>query len=361
MRALGIESSCDETAAAIVEWAGVESGLRPRLQANVVHGQVEVHARYGGVVPELASRAHMRNIGPVVAEALRVAGVTPAQLDCVAVTAGPGLIGGLLTGMAVAKGLAMGLGIPLVGVHHMEGHLMSPFLDERAGGMDFPFVALLVSGGHTLLLHAEAFGVYRILGRTRDDAVGEAFDKGARLLGLGYPGGPAISALAEGGNREAFRFPRGLSGREQVDFSFSGLKTALRTFLGQHPERMAEESWRRDVAASYQEAIVEVLATRSIEACRQSGEQRLIVAGGVGANQRLREVLLERANKVGVQVYFPPLSLCTDNGAMIALAGLRRLLAGYRDDWDLNVQARWPVDQIIKKKEGVWGIPPPGF
>ncbi|MBF0271318.1 MAG: tRNA (adenosine(37)-N6)-threonylcarbamoyltransferase complex transferase subunit TsaD [Magnetococcales bacterium] len=361
MRALGIESSCDETAAAVVELTSGDLLARPILHANVVHGQVEVHARYGGVVPELASRAHIRNIQPVIAQAFQQAGLSPRQIDCVAVTAGPGLIGGLLTGMAAAKGLALALECPLVGVHHMEGHLMSPFLDPNAGDMDFPFVALLVSGGHTLLLHARAFGDYHPLGRTRDDAVGEAFDKGARLLGLGYPGGPAIATLALGGDRQAMPFPRAMPGREQLDFSFSGLKTSLRTFLGQHPERMQEESWRRDVAASYQEAIVDVLVSKSLAACRQTGEKRLVVAGGVGANQRLRELLRERAEKTGIQVYFPPLSLCTDNGAMIALAGLRRLEAGQRDGWELNVRARWPVEKIIEKKEGVWGIHPPGL
>ncbi|NGZ05655.1 MAG: tRNA (adenosine(37)-N6)-threonylcarbamoyltransferase complex transferase subunit TsaD [Magnetococcales bacterium] len=361
MRALGIESSCDETAAAVVEWP--EGAMRPLLRANVVHGQLDVHVRYGGVVPELASRAHIRNIAPVVTEALHRAGMEPSAIDCVAVTAGPGLIGGLLTGMAVAKGMAMALEVPLIGVHHMEGHLMSPFLDPNPNQSDFPFVALLVSGGHTLLVHAQAFGQYRILGQTRDDAVGEAFDKGARLLGLGYPGGPAIAALAEGGNREAIRFPRGLTGRDQMDFSFSGVKTALRTFLGQHSDRRHDRSWQQDVAASYQEAIVEVLVTRSLAACRLTGEKRLMVAGGVGANRRLRELLSERAQSSGVQVYFPPLALCTDNGAMIALAGMHRLRLGHRDGWDLNVHARWPLEQInrIEKKEGAWGIHPPGF
>ncbi|MBF0341281.1 MAG: tRNA (adenosine(37)-N6)-threonylcarbamoyltransferase complex transferase subunit TsaD [Magnetococcales bacterium] len=346
MRVLGIESSCDETACAVVELTDGEPAGSCRMLSNVVHGQVEVHARYGGVVPELASRAHIRNIHPVMTEALRNAGVTPERIDCVAVTAGPGLIGGLLTGMAAAKGFALAMGLPLVGVHHMEGHLMSPFLDPGAEGMDFPFVALLVSGGHTLLLHARGFGDYRILGRTRDDAVGEAFDKGARLLGLGYPGGPAIAALAQGGDRRGIHFPRAMPGREQLDCSFSGLKTALRTFLGQHADRHGDPAWRRDVAASYQEAIVEVLAVKSLAACRLTGERRLVVAGGVGANQRLREMLLERAEAQGIRVWFPPLSLCTDNGAMIALAGLRRLRMGQRADWDLNVRARWSVEQI---------------
>ncbi|MEO5347426.1 MAG: tRNA (adenosine(37)-N6)-threonylcarbamoyltransferase complex transferase subunit TsaD [Magnetococcus sp. YQC-9] len=352
MRVLGIESSCDETAAAVVE---LETGLSrsaPRLLSNVVHGQVEVHARYGGVVPELASRAHIRNIQPVIDHALRAADLAPGALDCVAVTAGPGLIGGLLTGLAAAKGLAMALDLPLVGVHHMEGHLLSPFLDPDAGEMDFPFIALLVSGGHTLLLHARGFGDYVALGRTRDDAVGEAFDKGARLLGLGYPGGPEIAALAMGGDRQAIAFPRAMPGKSQLDFSFSGLKTALRTCLGQHSEKSGDEAWRRDVAASYQEAIVDVLVTKSLAACRQTGEKRLIVAGGVGANRRLRELLRERAERQGVQIYFPPLSLCTDNGAMIALAGARRWLAGQRDGWALNARARWPIEQLGEKGVG---------
>ncbi|MBF0429119.1 MAG: tRNA (adenosine(37)-N6)-threonylcarbamoyltransferase complex transferase subunit TsaD, partial [Magnetococcales bacterium] len=209
-----------------------------------------------------------------------------------------------------------------------------------------PFVALLVSGGHTLLLHAKAFGEYRLIGQTRDDAVGEAFDKGARLLGLAYPGGPAIAALSEGGDRMAIRFPRGMQGREGFDFSFSGVKTALRTFLLEYPGRVASEAGRRDVAASYQEAIVDILAIKSLAACRAVGERTLVVAGGVGANQRLRQILGERAKEVGIRVYFPPLSLCTDNGAMIALAGLRRFLAGERAEWVLNVQARWPVEKM---------------
>ncbi|MBF0261122.1 MAG: tRNA (adenosine(37)-N6)-threonylcarbamoyltransferase complex transferase subunit TsaD [Magnetococcales bacterium] len=348
MRVLGIESSCDETAAAVVELDGMDRSVRPRLLSNVVHGQVEVHARYGGVVPELASRAHIRNIQPVIDQALRLAGLEPSAIDAVAVTAGPGLIGGLLTGMAAAKGLAMALDRPLIGVHHMEGHLMSPFLDPQAGEMDFPFVALLVSGGHTLLVHARAFGDYGVLGRTRDDAVGEAFDKGARLLGLGYPGGPAIAALAEGGDRTAIPFPRAMPGRRQLDFSFSGLKTALRTFLGQHPDKLEDAGWRRDVAASYQEAIVDVLVSKSLSACRESGERRLIVAGGVGANQRLRELLRERAASQGIGIYFPPLALCTDNGAMIGLAGARRFLAGQRDGWELNARARWPIERLAE-------------
>ncbi|MBF0295448.1 MAG: tRNA (adenosine(37)-N6)-threonylcarbamoyltransferase complex transferase subunit TsaD [Magnetococcales bacterium] len=337
MRALGIESSCDETAAAVVELPG-------RILSNVVHGQVEVHARYGGVVPELASRAHARHIQPVIEAALAQAGMTPRDLDCVAVTIGPGLIGGLLTGLAAAKGFALGAGLPLVGVHHMEGHLMSPFLDSGQPAFDFPFVALLVSGGHTLLLHARAFGEYLCLGQTRDDAVGEAFDKGARLLGLGYPGGPAIARLAEGGDPQAVHFPRALPEKKDLDFSFSGLKTALRTFLARNPEGAIP---RRDVAASYQEAIVDVLTIKSLAACRAIGQRRLVVAGGVGANRRLREVLRERAAAAGIEVCFPAVALCTDNGAMIALAGLRRWRAGERDGAQRNAMARWPVERLL--------------
>ncbi|MEO5335197.1 MAG: tRNA (adenosine(37)-N6)-threonylcarbamoyltransferase complex transferase subunit TsaD [Magnetococcus sp. YQC-5] len=343
MRVLGIESSCDETAAAVVELPA--DGI-PRVLSNIIHAQVDLHAQYGGVVPELASRAHIRNIMPVIQTALHSAKVTPNELACIAVTAGPGLIGGLLAGMAVAKGMTLALGVPLVGVHHMEGHLMSPFLDPAWGDMDFPFVALLVSGGHTMLLHAKAFGEYRLLGQTRDDAVGEAFDKGARLLGLGYPGGPALARLAEGGNRESVSFPRAMSGKEQLDFSFSGLKTALRTFLWQNPSRVSTSTGQSDVAAAYQEAIVDSLTRKSLAACRHVGEQRLVVAGGVGANQRLREVMAEQVTAAGMQVYFPPLTLCTDNGAMIAWAGLRRFLAGQRTSWEQNVRARWPVEQM---------------
>ncbi|MBF0180354.1 MAG: tRNA (adenosine(37)-N6)-threonylcarbamoyltransferase complex transferase subunit TsaD [Magnetococcales bacterium] len=341
MLALGIESSCDETAAAVVELPG-------RILSNVVHGQVEVHERYGGVVPELASRAHARHVQPVIAAALTQAGVTPGDLDCVAVTIGPGLIGGLLTGLAAAKGFALGAGLPLVGVHHMEGHLLSPFLDAGQPGFDFPFVALLVSGGHTLLLHARAFGEYLPLGQTRDDAVGEAFDKGARLLGLGYPGGPAIARLAEGGDPAAVHFPRALPEKKELDFSFSGLKTALRTFLARHPQGGIPP---RDVAASYQEAIVDVLTSKSLAACRAVGERRLVVAGGVGANTRLREVIRARAAGAGIEVCFPSLALCTDNGAMIALAGLRRWRAGERGGVELDALARWPVERLLREKQ----------
>ncbi|MBF0161911.1 MAG: tRNA (adenosine(37)-N6)-threonylcarbamoyltransferase complex transferase subunit TsaD [Magnetococcales bacterium] len=339
MKILGIETSCDETAAAVVE-AGV-------VCSNVVQGQVEVHAVYGGVVPELASRAHIQNISAVVTAALQRANVAAEALDGIAVTVGPGLIGGLLVGLSVAKGMAMALEVPLIGIHHMEGHLMSPFLQDPAQPAPlcaFPFVALLVSGGHTMLLHAEAFGRYHLLGQTRDDAAGEAFDKGARLLGLPYPGGPAIAALAQGGNPQAFRFPRARLERDRFDFSFSGLKTALRTHVLNHPLAPEDSQGRRDVAASYQEALVDVLADKALAACRAAGCQRLLVAGGVGANQRLRALLAERAGAVAL--FAPPVSLCTDNGAMIALAGANRLALGQRSDRSLNVRSRWPLADL---------------
>lgn len=340
MKILGIETSCDETSAAVVAEGGI-------VCSNVVQGQLDVHAAYGGVVPELASRAHIGHISAVVTEALQRANSTPQQLDGVAVTAGPGLIGGLLVGLTVAKGMAMAMGKPLIGVHHMEGHLMSPFLrraDETIPACDFPFVALLVSGGHTWLLHAKRFGAYHLLGQTRDDAAGEAFDKGARMLGLPYPGGPSIAKQAEGGDPAAIRFPRAWLDRDRFDFSFSGLKTSLRTYLLNHALEGAEIQLHRDVAASYQEAVVDVLASKALAACRAVGSPRLLVAGGVGANQRLRTLLAKRAGPI--QVFVPPLSLCTDNGAMIALAGLHRLALGQQSDWSLTVRPRWPIAEL---------------
>ncbi|HIJ83216.1 MAG TPA: tRNA (adenosine(37)-N6)-threonylcarbamoyltransferase complex transferase subunit TsaD, partial [Magnetococcales bacterium] len=318
---LGLESSCDETAAAIVETG---DGARPgdaRVLASVVFSQLAEHAHYGGVVPELASRAHIRHIGPVLKETFQAARWTPEKLDAVAVTQGPGLIGGLLVGLAVAKGIALAAGIPLVGIHHMEGHLLSPFLaDPLPDPLDFPFVALLVSGGHTILLHVRGLQDYVFLGQTRDDAVGEAFDKGARLLGLGYPGGPAIEKAARQGDRQCIAFPRILLDKKKFDFSFSGLKTALKVQLSRQKTGEVPEHGLHDVAAAYQEAIVDTLAFKAIAACHHVGCRRLLVAGGVGANLRLRERLGEVA-AAKIALFFPPLSLCTDNAAMIALAG----------------------------------------
>lgn len=344
MRILGMESSCDETAAAVVD-----SGVTPfagsvKILANVVLSQIAIHAEYGGVVPELASRAHIANIGLVVQQALDGAAIFVQDLDGIAVTTGPGLIGGLLVGLAVAKGLALASGKPLVGVHHMEGHLLSPFLSGERG-MDFPFVVLLVSGGHTILLYARGLGDYRFLGQTRDDAVGEAFDKGARLLGLGYPGGPAVAQLAVDGDPNAVNFPRILLDKTRFDFSFSGLKTSLRNYLQSAGATEGAIKNIKDIAASYQEALVQTLAIKAISACHHMRCPRLLVAGGVGANRRLREVLGERAGQ-SIQVFFPPLDLCVDNGAMIALAGWRLLTQEPNQHGDLDARARWPVQEI---------------
>ncbi|MBF0623970.1 MAG: tRNA (adenosine(37)-N6)-threonylcarbamoyltransferase complex transferase subunit TsaD [Magnetococcales bacterium] len=337
MRVLGIETSCDDTAAAVV----IQRQGRLTVAANVVQSQLEVHAAYGGVVPELASRAHIRHVLPVVATALERAGLTLDALDGIAVTTGPGLVGALLVGVATAQGLAMARGLPLIGVHHMEGHLLSPFLVEP--DFAFPCVALLVSGGHTLLVHARGFGDYHLLGQSLDDSVGEAFDKGARLLGLGYPGGPAIGALAVGGDPRAVPFPRVLLNRQACDFSFSGLKTALRTWLEKRENGGPTPS---DVAASYQEALVTPLVIKALQACRLANTTRLVVAGGVGANRRLREKLQAEAEAAGIRVLFPPLEFCTDNGAMIALAGLRRLALGQQATAPLDARPRWSLAEL---------------
>ncbi len=348
---LGLESSCDETAAAIVQFDDGATLAQARVLANVVWSQLDEHAKYGGVVPELASRAHIRHIGPILAQTLHAAGVLPGELDAVAVTQGPGLIGGLLVGLAVAKGIALAAGIPLVGVHHMEGHLLSPFLAPSVPEpINFPFVALLVSGGHTLLLHVRGVRDYEFLGQTRDDAVGEAFDKGARVLGLGYPGGPAIEQAAQRGDRHRIAFPRILLDKEKFDFSFSGLKTALRTELLRQQAGTIPVQPLEDVAASYQEAIIDTLTFKSIRACRHVGCRRLLVAGGVGANQRLRERLLQEAREGGITLHFPPMALCTDNAAMIALAGWAQLQQPSDSSRGaLDARARWPIRDLCRE------------
>ncbi|MBF0433774.1 MAG: tRNA (adenosine(37)-N6)-threonylcarbamoyltransferase complex transferase subunit TsaD [Magnetococcales bacterium] len=342
---LGVESSCDETAAAVIEMVDGDDPGAAKVLANVVVSQLAEHAQYGGVVPELASRSHIRHIGSVLTEAFQKAALEPKNLDGVAVTQGPGLVGGLLVGLAVAKGIALAARVPLVGVHHMEGHLLSPFLAGTAATpLDFPFVALLVSGGHTILLHVRGLQNYVFLGQTRDDAVGEAFDKGARLLGLGYPGGPAIEHAARGGDRHRIAFPRILLDKKKFDFSFSGLKTALKIHIQPHRGGQTPGQTLADVAASYQEAIVDTLALKAIAACRHVGCQRLLVAGGVGANQRLRERLAE-LGKEDIMLHFPPLSLCTDNAAMIALAGWVHLKEpSTLPPWEtMDARARWPI------------------
>jgi N6-L-threonylcarbamoyladenine synthase len=320
MLILGIETSCDETGVAVYD---SDRGLL----AHALHSQVALHDQYGGVVPELASRDHVRRLLPLVREVLHRAGVKESDLDAVAYTQGPGLAGALLVGAAVANGLAFGLGIAAIGVHHLEGHLLSPLLEKNAPA--FPFVALLVSGGHTQLMRVSGVGDYQMLGETLDDAAGEAFDKTAKLLGLSYPGGPALAKLAQRGKPDRFEFPRPMLERlgkhGDLNFSFSGLKTAVVTLVRR---RTLDEQTRADVAAAFQEAVVDVLVAKSLAAIRRTGLERLVVAGGVGANLRLRALLDAGAARDGFSVFYPAMEFCTDNGAMIALAGALRLQLG---------------------------------
>jgi len=342
MNVLGIESSCDETGVALVSAKGAGT---PRLLAHALHSQVDMHGAYGGVVPELASRDHVRRVVPLVRQVLARAAVTIEQVDVVAYTRGPGLAGALLVGAACACAIAAALGRPCVPVHHLEGHLLSPFL--CADPPQFPFVALLVSGGHTQLMLVTEVGRYRMLGETVDDAAGEAFDKTAKLLGLGYPGGPALAALAATGRADAFDLPRPLLNSGDLDFSFAGLKTAAwlqHRKLGPSPS----DAQRADLAASTQAAIVDVLVRKATAALTLSGLKRLVVAGGVGANALLRQRLDALAQRHAWRVHYPELELCTDNGAMIALAAAMRLQRGAvaSRDYAFDVAPRWPLDQL---------------
>ncbi|WP_038208740.1 tRNA (adenosine(37)-N6)-threonylcarbamoyltransferase complex transferase subunit TsaD [Xenophilus azovorans] len=342
MRVLGIESSCDETGVALVEARG--AGV-PRLLAHALHSQIDMHQAYGGVVPELASRDHIRRVLPLTRAVLAEAGVERDAIDVVAYTRGPGLAGALLVGAGVACALGAALGRPVLGVHHLEGHLLSPFLG--ADPPEFPFVALLVSGGHTQLMRVEGVGRYEILGETIDDAAGEAFDKSAKLMGLPYPGGPWLSKLAEGGDPEAFRLPRPLLHSGDLDFSFAGLKTAVLTQAKKLGDALA--SRKADLAAATQAAIVEVLLRKSLAALDQTGMKRLVVAGGVGANRLLRAQLDAACRRRGVRVHYPELALCTDNGAMIAMAAAMRLEAGLEAPttrYAFDVRPRWPLDAL---------------
>ena len=332
---LGIETSCDETGVAV--WDGARG-----LRAHRLYSQVKTHARYGGVVPELASRDHVRRLPQLTRETLAAAGCGPEELDAVAYTAGPGLIGALFAGAAFASALAYALGRPALAVHHMEGHLLAPMMDPDEPGP--PFVALLVSGGHTLLMRVDRVGAYARLGRTIDDAVGEAFDKTARILGLPYPGGPALAALAADGDPRRFDFPRPMLDRPGCDFSFSGLKTHARRLAERHPD---DRRAAADLAAGFQEAVVDVLVAKSLRALDASGLERLVVAGGVGANRRLRERLAAALAARGQRVAWPPPEFCTDNGAMIAYAGLLRLNdPAARGGLEFRARARWPLDEL---------------
>jgi N6-L-threonylcarbamoyladenine synthase len=343
MNVLGIESSCDETG---VAWVTADGDEVPRLLAHALHSQAEMHRDFGGVVPELASRDHIRRVLPLVRQVVAASGQDLAALDVIAFTRGPGLAGALLVGAACACGIAASLGRPTLGVHHLEGHLLSPFLSGDPP--QFPFVALLVSGGHTQLMQVDEVGRYRILGETVDDAAGEAFDKSAKVLGLGYPGGPALAALADQGRADAFALPRPLLRSGDLDFSFAGLKTAVWTQhrkLGASPTRAV----LADLAASTQLAIVDVLLQKTLRALDLTGLRRLVVAGGVGANAMLRKRLDEAAHVRRFQVHYPELSLCTDNGAMIALAAAMRLQRGVATptrDYAFDVAPRWPLDRI---------------
>ncbi len=331
MRVLGIETSCDETAAAVVE-----DGRR--ALSDVVATQIEVHRRWGGVVPELASRNHVVQVMPVVDEALTRAGGTADAIDAVAVTSGPGLVGALLVGVQAAKALALAWGKPLVRVNHLEGHLVAAFLSEAPPA--FPYLGLVVSGGHTSLYAASAFGDYRLLGQTRDDAAGEAFDKGAKLLGLPYPGGVAIDLLAKEGDARAHRFPKAIVKGAELDFSFSGLKTALLHHVKRHG--VPEGRGLADLCASYQEAIVRALVEKAFRAARRLQFERIVLSGGVAANSRLRAAVAERAAEYeGMQAFLPPPRLCTDNAAMIAVAGTHALLRGERAGPELNADPAW--------------------
>jgi N6-L-threonylcarbamoyladenine synthase len=357
MRILGIESSCDETGVALVDAGG--DGV-PRLLGHALHSQIEMHQAYGGVVPELASRDHIRRVLPLTDAVLAQAGCTLDDVDAVAHTRGPGLAGALLVGSGVAAALAFARGLPLIPVHHLEGHLLSPFLS--ADPPEFPFVALLVSGGHTQLMRVDGVGRYELLGETIDDAAGEAFDKSAKLLGLPYPGGPALSRLAQQGDAAAYKFPRPLLHSGDLDFSFAGLKTAVLTQVKRlahaAPEGPANaqlalalsETQKADVAASVQAAIVEVLVKKSLAALKTTGLQRLVVAGGVGANALLRQQLNAECERRQVRVHYPELHLCTDNGAMIALAAGMRWRAGLVPTGDagyrFDVKPRWPLAEL---------------
>jgi len=339
MNILGVESSCDETGVALVQCA--DAGV-PTLRAQALHSQIDMHQAYGGVVPELASRDHIRRVLPLARKVLADADASLQDIDIVAFTQGPGLAGALLVGAGVACSLAAALDKPVMGVHHLEGHLLSPFLS--ADPPQFPFVALLVSGGHTQLMRVDDVGQYELLGESIDDAAGEAFDKSAKLMGLGYPGGPALARLAEFGDASTFDLPRPLLHSGNLDFSFAGLKTAVRTQL--HKLSNVCEQDKAHLAASTQQAIVDVLVAKSMAALKETGLKRLVVAGGVGANARLREQLNVQCAKRQARVHYPELALCTDNGAMIALAAAMRWqrgLARTRNDYTFNVLPRWPL------------------
>jgi N6-L-threonylcarbamoyladenine synthase len=346
MRILGIETSCDETGIAIYDDG--QGDLPEGIVAHRLYSQIAVHADYGGVVPELASRDHVRKTIPLIREVLVDANLTPADLDGVAYTAGPGLVGALLVGCSIGRSLAYGWDLPAVSVHHMEGHLLAPMLEENVP--DFPFVALLVSGGHTMLVRVDGIGQYELLGESVDDAAGEAFDKTAKLLGLDYPGGPVLAKMAESGRKGRYKFPRPMTDKPGLNFSFSGLKTsAANTIRKEENADLNAESkaqMQADIAYAFQEAVVDTLAIKCKRALKQCELNRLVIAGGVSANTALREKLAEITKKLGGEVFYPRPEFCTDNGAMIAYAGLQRLKAGVYADLSFKATPRWPLDTL---------------
>ena len=339
MRILGIETSCDETGVAIYD---EEKGLI----ANQLHTQIALHADYGGVVPELASRDHIRKLAPLLQAALQEAHLTAKDIDGIAYTSGPDLVGALLVGSTVARSLAYAWNVPAIGVHHMEGHLLAPMLEENPP--HFPFVALLVSGGHTQLVRVDGVGRYELLGESIDDAAGEAFDKTAKLLGLDYPGGAALARLALKGTPNRFAFPRPMTDRPGLDFSFSGLKTFAANTLHQVMQEEGEltEQSKADIAYAFQEAVVDTLAIKCKRALKQTGLKRLVIAGGVSANKQLRQTLAELMQQLGGEVFYPQPQFCTDNGAMIAYAGFLRLKQGQQQDLAIEVRPRWAMTEL---------------
>ncbi|MFC2997965.1 tRNA (adenosine(37)-N6)-threonylcarbamoyltransferase complex transferase subunit TsaD [Acinetobacter sichuanensis] len=339
MIVLGLETSCDETGLALYD---SEVGLR----GQVLYSQIKLHAEYGGVVPELASRDHVRKLIPLINQLLEQSDVKKSEIDAIAYTRGPGLMGALMTGALFGRTLAFALNKPAIGVHHMEGHMLAPLLSAQPP--KFPFVALLVSGGHTQLMAAHSIGEYEILGESIDDAAGEAFDKVAKMLKLPYPGGPNISKLAEQGNKDAFAFPRPML-HQGLEFSFSGLKTAVSVQLKKLETELEQgENRDADIAASFQEALVDTLVKKSVKALKQTGLKTLVIAGGVSANKRLRERLEADLAKIKATVYYAEPALCTDNGAMIAFAGYQRLKAGQKDGLSVTTTPRWPMTELTK-------------
>ena len=338
MQVLGIETSCDETGVAIYD---TERGLL----ADAIYSQIDIHAEYGGVVPELASRDHIRKTLPLIDEVLDIGGLKKGDIDGVAYTAGPGLMGALMVGATLGRAIARGLGVPCLGIHHMEGHLLAPLLGEEPP--QYPFVALLVSGGHSQLVRVDGLGQYRLLGETLDDAAGEAFDKTAKMLGLPYPGGPHVAKLAEQGNPDRFDFPRPMVKHPGLDFSFSGLKTHTLTTARQClAETGLTEQDKADIACAFERAVVDTLVIKCRRALKQEGLKTLVIAGGVSANTRLRQALETKLAKDGARVSYPALRLCTDNGAMIAYAGALRMAAGERDGAEFALHPRWPMTEL---------------